>query len=253
MSRLNASTAACTCGPSPDDDHLVPLVVGRRSELRLDVERAACAARPSASAPGRTADRAGRAAAPAAGGGSDHQLVHLAREQLEAGHARAGGDKGRARARSSLAGDRRHRAAQRVQQSLARRLDAHLAAAQESIERIARHQPAIEQRRQRLSQARLAQLGEQQRHVGIVERDPAADRQRAIERGFDESRRFGFVGEIETGIDAGLERKLVQQRQAERVDGADADVAERIADLAPARRSVMPPSRCRWRSVAMTR
>ena len=61
----------------------------------------------------------------------------------------------------------------------------------------------------------------------------AADRQRAVERGFDESRRLGFVGEIEAGIDAGFERKFVQQRQAERVDRADADVVERIADLAP--------------------
>ena len=121
-----------------------------------------------------------------------------------------------------------------MQQAMAGRVDAHLAAAQEAVERIARHQPAIEQRRQRLAQARLTELGEQQRDVGVLERDRAADRQRAVERGFDEARRFGFVGEIETRIDAGLEREFVQQRQAERVDGADADVAERIADLAPA-------------------
>ena len=56
----------------------------------------------------------------------------------------------------------------------------------------------------------------------------APDRQRAVERGFDEPRRLGFVGEVEAGIDARLERKLVQQRQAKRVDGADADVAERV-------------------------
>ena len=61
-------------------------------------------------------------------------------------------------------------------------------------------------------------------------------RQRAVERRFDESRRLGFVGEVEPGIDAGLERELVQQREAEGVDGADADVVERVADLAPARR-----------------
>ncbi len=122
----------------------------------------------------------------------------------------------------------------RVDQPVAGRVDRHLAAAQESIERIARDQPAIEQRRQRLAQPRLAQLGEQQRDVRIVERDGAADRQRAVERRFDESRRLGFVGEVEAGIDAGFERELVQQRQAERIDRADADVAERVADLAPA-------------------
>ena len=73
-------------------------------------------------------------------------------------------------------------------------------------------------------------------HVGIVERDGAADRQRAVERRFDEARRLGFVGEVESRIDAGLEREFVQQREAEGVDGADADVVERVADLAPARR-----------------
>jgi hypothetical protein len=103
-------------------------------------------------------------------------------------------------------------------------VDADLAAAQESVERIARDQPPIEQRGQRLAQARLTELGEQQRNIGIFERDPASDRQRAVERGLDEARCLGFIGEIEPGIDAGLERELVQQRQAERIDGADADV-----------------------------
>ena len=45
---------------------------------------------------------------------------------------------------------------------------------------------------------------------------------------------FGLVGEIEGRIDVGLERKLAQQRQAERVDGADGDVAEPVAQLQPA-------------------
>ena len=117
---------------------------------------------------------------------------------------------------------------------MAGRVDAHLAAAQEAVERVARHQPAIEQRRQRLPQARLTELGEQQRDVGILQRDGPADRQRAVERRFDEPRGFRFVREVEAGVDAGFERKFVQQRQAEGVDRADADVAERVADLAPA-------------------
>ena len=111
---------------------------------------------------------------------------------------------------------------------------AHLAAAHESIERVARHQPSIEQRGQRLPQSRFAQLRKQQRHIRIVERDAAADRQRAIQRRLDEARRFGFIGEVEAGIDTGLERKFMQQREAERVDGADPDVAKPVADLAPA-------------------
>ena len=117
----------------------------------------------------------------------------------------------------------------------ARRGDAHLAAPHESIERVARHQSSIEQRGQRLPQSRFAQLRKQQRHIRIVERDGAADGQRAVERRFDEPRRFGFIREIEPGIDAGLERELVQQRQAECIDGADADLVEGVANLAPAR------------------
>ena len=77
--------------------------------------------------------------------------------------------------------------------------------------------------------------------------------QRAVERRFDQARRLGFVGEVEAGIDAGFERELVQQRQAERVDGADGDVAERVANLAPALAASALPSRCRCRSVAITR
>ena len=112
--------------------------------------------------------------------------------------------------------------------------DAHVAAPHEAIERVARHQPSIEERGQRLPQPRFAQLRKQQRHIRIVERDAAADRQRAIQRGLDEARRFGFIGEVEAGIDAGLEREFMQQREAERIDGADPDVAKPVADLAPA-------------------
>ena len=140
-------------------------------------------------------------------------------------------------ARAVAAGDRRHRAAQRVSQPVAGRVDRHLAAAQETVQRVARDEPAVEERRQRLAQPRLAELGEQQRNVGIVGRDGPADGERAVQRRFDKARRFGFVGEIESGIDAGLEREFVQQREAEGVDGADADVVERIADLAPPRRA----------------
>ena len=43
------------------------------------------------------------------------------------------------------------------------------------------------------------------------------------------------------GIDVGFERELVQQRQAERVDGADGDVAEPAAQRLPGRRPASCP------------
>ena len=47
------------------------------------------------------------------------------------------------------------------------------------------------------------------------------------------------------GIEVGLERKLAQQRQAERVDRADRDVAGPVAQLAPARRRNLAAGRRR--------
>ena len=52
-----------------------------------------------------------------------------------------------------------------------------------------------------------------------------------FERFVDEPWRFGFVREIERGIDVRLERKLMQQRETERVDGGDGDVANALAEL----------------------
>ena len=64
----------------------------------------------------------------------------------------------------------------------------------------------------------------------------AADAERLIERLADQARHLGVVGQVEPGIDVGLERKLAQQRQAERVDRRDRDVAEALLELAPPRR-----------------
>ena len=76
-------------------------------------------------------------------------------------------------------------------------------------------------------------------------RKSGKDPQRLIERLLDEPRHLGLVGHVEPGIDVRLERKLAQQRQAERVDRADGDVAEPIAQLAPSRRrrQTAPPRR----------
>ena len=77
-------------------------------------------------------------------------------------------------------------------------------------------------------------LREHQRDIAILARDRDQDPHRSIERRGDEPRHLGLVGKLEGGIDVGLERELAQQREAERVDGADGDVAESIAQLEPA-------------------
>ena len=64
----------------------------------------------------------------------------------------------------------------------------------------------------RARSAELAELGEEQRHLGFVGRQAAAGAKRAIQRFLDQARRLGFVGELEAGIDVGLERELAQQR-----------------------------------------
>ena len=85
------------------------------------------------------------------------------------------------------------------------------------------------------AQPPLAELREHQRHVVVVARDAAADAQRLIERLADQPRHLGVVRQLEAGIDVGFERKLAQQRQTERVDRRDRDVAEPLLQIAPAR------------------
>ena len=105
---------------------------------------------------------------------------------------------------------------------------------QKPAQRVRRDEPAIEQRRDAGAQAPLAELREHQRHIVVVARDAAADPQRLVERLADQARHLGLVGEIEAGIDVGLERELAQQRQTERVDRRDRDVAEPLLQIAPA-------------------
>ena len=59
-------------------------------------------------------------------------------------------------------------------------------------------------------------------------------RSACVERLLDQARDLGLVGHVEARVEVGLERKLAQQGQAERVDGADGDVVEAVAQLAPA-------------------
>ena len=90
---------------------------------------------------------------------------------------------------------------------------------------------------------RDAELREHERDVRLVLRQAGEDPQRLIERLFDQPRHFGLVRHLEAGIEIRLERELAQQRQAERVDRADRDLAEPIADLVPARPVELRPRR----------
>ncbi len=101
---------------------------------------------------------------------------------------------------------------------------------------VGRHNPAAQQRRQPASDAALTELGKRERHIAIVPGDGAAYAKGAIECFVDQARQFGVVGNGESRVEVGLERKFPQQRQAERVDRADGNIGGAIAQLAPPRR-----------------
>ena len=56
---------------------------------------------------------------------------------------------------------------------------------------------------------------------------------RSVERFADETRDLRLVREVETRRDAGLERKLSNQRQAERIDGRDGNVGQSLPQFFP--------------------
>ena len=104
---------------------------------------------------------------------------------------------------------------------------------EEPVERGPRHEAPLEQRRQALPRPRDAELREHQRDVGVGSRLAGQDPQRLIERVFDEARHLRLVRQVEAGIEIGFERELPQQREAERVNRADRDVAQPVAELDP--------------------
>jgi hypothetical protein len=108
-------------------------------------------------------------------------------------------------------------------------------AVQKAAERLRRHEPAIQQRGDSGAQPPFAQLREHQGHVIIFLGHRAADPQRLVERLGDKARHVRVGGEVEAGIDVRLEREFPQQRQAERVDGGNRDVAVALLQVAPAR------------------
>ena len=180
------------------------------------------------------------------------QSSQVPREQLERRLERTGLDEtGRVRPRMDV---EQSQTAHPLHAGSPRRTSASAAAARQiALQHVGRHQPSFEQRRQRSTRAPFPELRKHQRHVLVVARRRAADAQRAVERLVHEPRQLGLVGDGKSGIEVGLERKLAQQRQAERVNGADRDVGGPIAQ---ARASARPGSRrgpAAARSVAMMR
>ena len=96
-----------------------------------------------------------------------------------------------------------------------------------------RNEPPLDQPRETFAQAVLAEFGEEQRHVGSVNRERTADPECLVERLADQTRRLRFIRQLEARIDVGLERKFAQQRETKRIDRGDGDVSDALANLAP--------------------
>ena len=107
---------------------------------------------------------------------------------------------------------------------------------EEPAEDVARDQASLEQHGETLPEASFTELREHQRHRRVGACDPAARAERGIERLVHEAQHLGLVGHAEARVEVRLQRKLPEQREAERVDRADRDVAEPVVDLAPAGR-----------------
>ena len=80
--------------------------------------------------------------------------------------------------------------------------------------------------------ATRVRLHELDRRVRLRHRTARADG--AIESFVAQAHRLGLVRHPEPGVEIGLERELTQQCEAERVDGADADLTQASSQIAPA-------------------
>ena len=106
---------------------------------------------------------------------------------------------------------------------------------EKAAQRMRRHQPPIEQRRQPLRSRRSPSCAKTSATSSSSRAMRAADSQRLVERLARPAAALGVVGELEPGIDVGFERELAQQREAKGVDGRDRDVAEPLLQIAPSR------------------
>jgi hypothetical protein len=93
--------------------------------------------------------------------------------------------------------------------------------------------PPVQTGLEHLAQHRQLHAREQQPHVTVVDDEPARGTKGEVERFARKPRHFRFVGDLKRGIDVGLERKLAQQAEAERVDRRDLDVGDALAQAAP--------------------
>ena len=114
---------------------------------------------------------------------------------------------------------------------------------EEAVQRVPGDETALEKRRQPFPRPRDPELGEDDRHVRVLPGEAGENPQRSIQRGFDEPRHLGLVRHLEAGIEIRLEGKLTEERQAERVDGADRDVRQPIAHVRPPRLVELRPGR----------
>ena len=96
---------------------------------------------------------------------------------------------------------------------------------QRAGDRVIDDKPPVDHVRKPVAQTLFSKLGKQQPHVVVCARKAATDVERPVERFIHQARHLRFVGHLETGIEIRLERELAEERQAERVDGADGDVA----------------------------
>ena len=122
-----------------------------------------------------------------------------------------------------------------LERLLARALGGQVArtAGQRAVDGVIDDEPSVDHVGEAVAQPLLAQLGEEQPDVVVGSGQPAADVERAIERFLHQTRRLRLVRHLEAGIEIRLERKLAEQREAERIDGADGDVSRSLANVAP--------------------
>ena len=100
---------------------------------------------------------------------------------------------------------------------------------------IGRHETAAEKRRQALRAASArAAARTPWRHRRRSARGDGRSRSARSSASADEPRNLGLVGQIEARVDVGFERELADERQAERVDRRDRDLAETLAQRLPA-------------------
>ena len=78
------------------------------------------------------------------------------------------------------------------------------------------------------------QAGQHHRHREVVGGHRAADREGSVQGLLDQPGHLGLVGHPEPGVEVRLEGKLAQQGQAERIDGADGDLAQPVTQRPPA-------------------